>query len=181
MSLHTHFPLPATIGSPEAFAVRIDLDQDFAGEWLLGRVCYLIGGNQIGDFELGTSLRDVLLQMHFVFKDCGKRRNARFDGKSKDELRDLIDSALRGTSAFYDIAKAEMWARHEITPPVDVFDGIHVLQFDKASESHLIWYSTSGNAAATTHELMLPCGTVDCVLRQLRELLEAMLQFIEET
>ena len=101
--------------------------------------------------------------------------------KSKDELRDLIDSALRGTSAFYDIAKAEMWARHEITPPVDVFDGIHVLQFDKASESHLIWYSTSGNAAATTHELMLPCGTVDCVLRQLRELLEAMLQFIEET
>ena len=58
--------LPAIIGDPNRFAIALDLDEDYGGEWLFGRIGYIIGGVNVGDYDLGTSLRDVVLQMTFI-------------------------------------------------------------------------------------------------------------------
>jgi hypothetical protein len=44
------------VGEPARFAVEYDLNENHGGEWLFGRFCYWCGGQQIGDYALGTSV-----------------------------------------------------------------------------------------------------------------------------
>jgi hypothetical protein len=60
-------------GDKHFFAIEIKLNEDYGGAWLFGKFCYWIKGVQVGDYELGTSLRDVLFQMKWIVHDCGNR------------------------------------------------------------------------------------------------------------
>ena len=60
-------------GDKQTFAVEFKLDQDYCGAWLYGEFCYWIADVQVGDFNLSTSLRDVLWDMKWLVHDCGNR------------------------------------------------------------------------------------------------------------
>ena len=45
-------------GDYYTFAICYELDSNYGRAWLFGKFCYWIGGVQVGDYELGTSLRE---------------------------------------------------------------------------------------------------------------------------
>lgn len=157
--------LPGILGNPAKFAVRLELDEQFDGEWLFGRIAYQIDSHVVGSFEPGTSLRDVPLQMHWIVTDAGRRRTKRFAGKGKAELFRTIWNALYGATAeMEEISVEECWAKHNVTIPVDVFDHYLILQFDEEDESRVIWGHTQemldqGVQDSQVYEARIPLGT----------------------
>src|SRR5262249_14258479 len=120
-----------------------ELAPDYGGEWMFGRFCYWCGDRRLGDYELGTSLRDVLFQLERVVGDAGRRTNARFDTISATEAFHILDDALFGSteSKYFDVADEEQWARHNILPPVDVFNNCKAYVIDEAGVARVIYAS----------------------------------------
>lgn len=61
------------IGNIYEFAIQYELDGNSGCQWMFGRICYWIDGKAVGDYFLGASLRDVLLQMRNIVGDEGRR------------------------------------------------------------------------------------------------------------
>ena len=160
-------------GDRSRFAVEYDLDDDHGGEWLLGRFCYWCGGARIGDFELGTSLRDVLFQLERIAGDAGRRTNPRFRGVSADQVFNLLNAALFGPGSFTqsEVANEEQWARHVILPSVDVFDGWSGFLIEEPSSARLITTCLRGGRI---EEVLLKAGEVDHVLKEVVRELEVL-------
>lgn len=78
-------------GERNPFAIHLELNSDPGGAWLFGRFCYWIGGKQVGDYEQGTSLRDVFLNLKWIVHDCGNRRGDRLCHWRPEELFELFD------------------------------------------------------------------------------------------
>ncbi len=165
--------LPTVIGEVNQFAIALDLDGSYGGEWLFGKLCFFIGGCTVGDYNLGTSLRDVLLQMHLILSDAGTRMNPRFTAMNKDLLFDTVWKAIYGDekTGIEDLAVEECWAKHNITLPVDVFDYVRVFQFDEEGVSRLIWRSMEEDGDKLTHETRVPIGTTERVFLELSDAL----------
>ena len=111
------------VGERSRFAVEYDLNASHGGESMFGRFCYWCGGRLVGDYELGTSLRDVLFQL----EGLARYRCLRPIGASVP-CRHCCLSATRwspfGRADLNSarVAEEEQWARHDIFPPVEVFD-----------------------------------------------------------
>lgn len=170
-------------GDTSRFSVVVTIDEEHDGVWLNGKIAYVIDGMFVGDYEQGTSLRDVLLQMGWILSDSGRRRTERFVGESKENLIQKIRSCFFGCvdPAIDEVSINECWAKHNITIPVDVFDGCLVLQFDENCESRLIWSQTTGltDAAASVVEVRVPLGTTELVFSSLFDYLNTLLSFAE--
>ena len=111
-------------GDRNIFAIQLELNSDPGGAWLFGRFCYWINEKQVGDYELGTSLRDVFLNLKWIVHDCGNRRGDRLCLSQPEELFELLDGSLYGVGELApDVWLPESPARFDIRPPVDVFDG----------------------------------------------------------
>lgn len=73
-------------GNRSILAVEFELDQEYNGSWLFGKFFYWIRGRQIGDYELETSLRDVLLSLDTIIQDSGNRTQVELFGLSRSDL-----------------------------------------------------------------------------------------------
>ena len=113
-------------GNKARFAVEWDLAENSQGAWMFGHVCYWICGEQFGDHEFYTSLRDVLFCWETIVGDAGRRTNERLFNMDKNELGNLLGSGLYGFPHQDETAQQraldEMWARHVVVTEVDVFD-----------------------------------------------------------
>ncbi len=110
-------------GDRESFAIQIELDSDHGGSWLYGRFCYWINGKQVGDYDLGTSLRDVLFNMKGIMGDSGNRDGGSLCALSPEEAFLVLDKSLYGDGGKPQaIQLPDTPARFDISPPVDVFD-----------------------------------------------------------
>jgi len=159
-------------GERSQFAVQYELDEDSGGPWMFGRFCYWCGGLQVGDFELGTSLRDVLFQLERIASEAGKRENPRFLTMPAELLFHTLDRALFGGAASpaeSRLANDEQWARHIIVPAVDVFDAWKGFLVESADLGRLV---TAHLPTGQVRELCLKPGTLDqslnAVVRDLR-------------
>lgn len=76
-------PVSVTIGTPGQFAIRVDLDDNLCGELLVGKIGCINWGRPVGDFALGTSLRDVTVRMRWIHSDAYKRHTNCFMGMGK--------------------------------------------------------------------------------------------------
>jgi hypothetical protein len=112
------------VGEPSQFAVEYDLNPNHGGEWMFGRICYWCDGRRVGNYELSTSLRDVLFELDGIAKYRHSRSNPRFSILPAVAVFRLVDAALFGNADLNNaqIAEEEQWARHKIFPAVDVFD-----------------------------------------------------------
>ncbi len=115
------------IGNTNSFAVAYELDENQEGTWLFGKFCYWIDGSQVGNYDLGTSLRDVLFQMKYVVSDCGNRHGEALCKLPPVEAFYRLDAALYEGSVALEfplvgIPLPDTPARFEIKISVDVFD-----------------------------------------------------------
>ena len=124
------------LGDKCSFAIEFNQDPNNGKEWLFGKFCYWINGTSLGDYELGTSLRDVLFQMRGVVADCGNREADWCKCGAKD-IYDLLDGAIYNDAE----CDVDMPARYDISISVDVFDGIKIYLIDCVNSDSRIIYS----------------------------------------
>jgi len=151
------------VGNDQRFAVEYVLDNEYGGEWLFGRVCFRIAGERVGDFLLGTSLRDFLFQIEQGRRDHGRRRSRRFESMAAREVVGLLEGALFGglDTDLEDVAMEEQWARHRITPELDVFDGWRVYLVETEAIGRLLYGEAERREI---HEFTVLPGECDKVL-----------------
>lgn len=128
------------IGDCSQFAVEFQLDENYGDIWLYGKFCYWINQKCIGDYEMGTSLRDILLQLKYIVGDNGNRNDEGLFSLGKEEVYDRLNCALYGygSSEFEDKARAESWARFNVTLPVDIFDGWKIFIIENSEKTRVI-------------------------------------------
>jgi hypothetical protein len=163
-------------GERVGFAIEFELNEHSGGTWMFGRFCYWIGGEQVGDFEEGTSLRDVLFSMRCIIGDAGKRTApslALCDGKKifrviHESLNESGDDLERLIPADF------MPARFDVCPHVDIFDAWHIYLVDTQNLSKIVYSTDGGNNLKTVE---LAAGEFDAVAstvyRELDRLLDA--------
>ncbi|WP_237561535.1 Imm42 family immunity protein [Frateuria defendens] len=138
-------------GDKSRFAISIDLDNDSGGQWLFGRFCYWISGAVVGDYDSGTSLRDVLFQMKYIAGDRGGRFCPALLELSADHALHVISDAINeGSGDFYNYVKNDFLpARLDVRIPVDIFDSWRIFLIDGCGGSRLLYgmiYSSGANA-----------------------------------
>ncbi|WP_339323102.1 immunity 42 family protein [Paenibacillus sp. FSL W8-0194] len=128
-------------GDRSLFAVEFELDQEYNGVWLFGKFCYWIRGKRIGDYELGTSLRDVLFSLDTLVQDNGNRTQVNLFELSRSDLFTRLDGELFGyEKTLYDeVAIKESWARFNVVLPVDIFDGCKVYLVENLEMSRMLF------------------------------------------
>jgi hypothetical protein len=151
------------VGEHSRFAVEYALNENHGGEWMFGRFCYWCGGRRVGDYELGTSLRDVLFQLEQLARDRGLRASRRFRTMSAIDVFRLLNAALFGAADLNNarVAEEEQWTRHAIFPPVDVFDSWKGFLAEDEEAARLIF---AHDPYLDVTELPLKSGEVDAVL-----------------
>src|SRR5262249_22613103 len=112
------------IGAKERFAVEWEPDSKSGGQLLLGRVCFWVADTRIGDYDIGTSLSDVLVNLQHPVGDSGNRDGDRFCRMTGSDAFSLIQKGLfESDASVSSLAEDESWARFDVSLPVDVFDG----------------------------------------------------------
>lgn len=162
----------SVIGDPSRFAVEYALAANHGGVWMYGHFCYWCDGQRVGNYEPGTSLRDVLFQLDELAK-YGSRINRRFNAMPAASVFRTIDGTLFGEvePSAVQLAEDEQWRCHSIFPPVDVFDDWKgFLEGDGTSERLLF----AQKPYSEVRELTLANGEVDSVLSDVRRELNAI-------
>lgn len=149
-------------GNRERFAIAVELDSNHGGAWLFGRICYWIGGEMVGDYSLGTSLRDVLIQSSYIRGDTGKRICLPLVKLDKGNLFSLISDALdeKNDEIFQYIENSIFPARFDIRIPVDVFDSWKIFLIEGDDKAKLIYKRVDSSRTA---EFVLSPGEFDSV------------------
>ncbi len=158
------------LGNPLMFATQYELDQEYNGSWLLGRFCYWIGGTQVGDLALGTSLRDVLMTLRSIVRDNGNRQDLNLFKLPAEELYRRLDTLYGRNPEYEDVAQEECWARFQIDLPLDIFDHWKIYMVECESEARIV-YSNPGGIIV---EEILELGIVDKVISDTFNELTAM-------
>ena len=128
-------------GDRARFAVIVELDSNHGGSWLFGRICYWIKGKMIGQFDLGTSLRDVLFQSKYIDNDRGKRFCPDLARLPNNKIFNLISSALNevGDEIYQHIPKNFPPGRFDVCIHVDVFDCWKVFLVEGEKDAKLLF------------------------------------------
>lgn len=151
------------VGDKDRFAFAYTMDSESGGEWLFGKCCYFVAGRQIGDYSLGTSLRDVYIQMHSIVKDNGNRFDPTLCTFDESKVFKLLRFRLY-EDVYEEVSSiasfVEMPARFDVRIPVDVFDCCSVFLLDCKDRSKLI-YSFDDH---TTSAVSLNLGEFDQVV-----------------
>ncbi|HRD68405.1 MAG TPA: Imm42 family immunity protein [Candidatus Competibacter sp.] len=156
------------IGDKQSFAVEYEFDDNSGGEWMYGKICYWIGGYQVGNYELGTSLRDVLFQMKYLVYDSGNRECMTLCATPPDEVFNLLKKSIYGESEnnYNDILDTP--ARFDINIHVDVFDQWKVFLIDCDNYSMILFNMINQK---TAHMVYANKGDFDSVIMDLYNLL----------
>jgi hypothetical protein len=144
------------IGEKKSFAIEFEVDVNAGGAWLFGKFCYWVGGTMLGDYQLGTSLRDVLFLMTQLVGDCGNRFSTMCH-MGADEVFNALNESLYGDREIVDLA-----GRFDVLIPVDVFDEVKVFLLDCEGRDSRLLYS---KACGRVEEWLLPPQEFDQTLK----------------
>jgi hypothetical protein len=162
------------IGHRDSFAVEFALNENHGGKWLFGKFCYWIGGVQVGNYDSGTSLQDVFLQMRYVVADCAKRNGGPLCTLEPAEVFSKLDASLYGVSDYQveeEFQSIESPAWFNITIPVDVFDGWKVYLIECDRNALFLFKRLEENRVQT---FSVAIGVFDRVIREIYESLEQL-------
>ena len=151
-------------GDKLRFAAESDLASDPGGPWMFGRLRFWCGGLPVGDFERGTSLRDALFQLETVERYWRQRQRGRFAGMPAVQVFRLLDAALYGRCDIDNqmLAEQEEWARFNVLPDLDIFEGWKVFLLETPTAGCLILSPAPYDAVS---EIVVAPGEVDSVLK----------------
>lgn len=127
------------IGKKDTFAVEYELDTNSGGQWMYGKICYWLEGKMIGDYKLGTSLRDVLFQLKYLVHDSGKRNTENLCSRSPENIFYQLNESIYGENEDTCDDIPDSPARFDIKIPVDVFDQWKIFLIDCSSYSTILY------------------------------------------
>ena len=135
-------------GDKGRFAIEVELDENCGGSWLFGRICYWVGGSVVGDYDAGTSLRDVLFQMKYIVGDRGRRKCPLLMQLPEMKVVDMISAALSETSdeLCKFLGPNSMPASLDVRIPVDVFDSWRIFLIENAGAAKLICFDVGSSS-----------------------------------
>jgi immunity protein 42 of polymorphic toxin system len=163
-------------GDKTRFAIQWELNSDHAGHWLLGKVCFWIGGMMVGDYDSGATLSDVLVELKYPVGDCGNRRSERF---CKMEPGDAFATIHAGLHEYEEplssIVDDESWARFDVLIPVDVLVRWELYLFDCDVASRLLvgHYAPGSEKCVFQMEQRLRVGEYDQIITEFQSELDA--------
>ena len=134
---------------------------------MFGNARYWCGGREIGNFGEQTSLRDLLFMLEGMRRDVGKRQNPRFWNMAATDMFRLVDAGLFGNRdlAPLSLSMEEQWARHNITPSVDVFDDWKVFVVENETRARVVF---SKDPYTSVESVEMNAGEVDTTLESTR-------------
>ena len=158
------------IGNKNLFAVEFELDENQEGAWLFGKFCYWVNGVQVGDYELGTSLRDVLFQMKYLVSDCGNRHDEALCKLPPVEAFYRLDAALYESNVAVEfpvvaIPLSDTPARFEIKIPVDVFDQLKIYLLECEDRATILYKKLDNNDVMVSE---IGIGIFDNVIKKVQ-------------
>lgn len=162
-------------GNPNVFAVQLELDPDYGGSWLFGRFCYWINSTEVGDYALGTSLRDLFFNMKWIAHDRGKRSGNGLCHLSPHEVFLLLDNSLYGDQdPVTDLSLPEAPARFDVRPPLDIFDSWKVYLVECEVYDLMLYRKTE--AEDPIRFFHSPGGTFDTVIMESYDYLKKLVE-----
>lgn len=162
------------VGNKESFAVQFELDKEFGGVWLFGKFCYWVAGVMVGDYELGTSLRDVLFQMRWAVADCGNRAGGVLCDVTPEKAFLMLDGLLYEPNEFAATAEAtsiETPARFAVSIPVEVFDRWKIYLIECNEVATMIFRDAKNSVIRS---VALEKGTFDRVINETFDCLDRL-------
>jgi hypothetical protein len=163
------------IGNKQTIAVEYELNENHGNAWMFGKICYWIDGTQVGDYELGTSLRDVFSQLKYLVHDSGNRDGIGLCALSPEEIFNTLDKALYSKTRNSDAELFDTPARFEIGMQVDVFDQWKIFLIDCSSYSIALFKMLKEK---NVHFARIPKGDFDNVIRELYYDLETIYESV---
>lgn len=158
-------------GNRNRFSIEYELDDDPHGAWMFGRICYSLCGRRIGDYRFSTSLRDAMY-LELKLGDAGNRENERlFSLDTRSLIRTLADSMYGNPvdDSIVRMATEEQWARHDVTPPLDVFNQWQIFLLEQGDIGRCVYHNSKEGSYDECH---LKYGEFDEVLRAAMNSLE---------
>ena len=137
-------------GSKEQIAIENELNPNHGGVWLFGKMCFWIDGVRVGNYEEGTSLRDV---MHFttgIVKYCGRRDAGGLCKLCKDAAFEIIEGTIFGDGdSRFDLFVTDELLRQspgtlQVKPGVDIFDASCVYLLECGEIDRIIFIERVG-------------------------------------
>ena len=158
------------IGNRSSVAVEFELSEEYGGVWLFGKFCYWLKKQCIGDFEYGTSLRDIFFELETIIQYKGNREHKELFSLSAFGLFYRIDNALYGAQHSNDEERAmeESWARFNVTLSVDIFSGWKIFLIEDCEDARIITgrLNEDGRSYNNIYEVTLKCGEFDRILNE---------------
>jgi hypothetical protein len=161
-------------GNRQNFAVQFELDKNYGGSWLYGKLCYWINSIQVGDYDLGTSLRDVLFQMKWVVNDCGNRNGEILCGLGPHDIFSAIDGLLYEDNEDKYVSEIQLPgtpARFEIKIPVDIFDQWKIYLIDCDNTAKILFKNINDT---DIHVAIIAMGEFDSVIKEVYDSLNKL-------
>jgi hypothetical protein len=166
-------------GDKSRFAVSLELDENSGGPWMFGKFCYWIDGKRVGDYALGTSLRDVLSALMWIVADAGKRDDRERFALPGEEVYGEIDSSLYGhpekAGSEFEIGPT---ARFDVCPRADVFIGWKVYLIECGEEGRLLYKNSADRSVS---EFFLSKGEFDKCIKPVWDELNSIYDRAMET
>lgn len=155
-----------TFGNTHEFACRINLDDNMFGEWMMGRVCFWLFGEMIGDYASSVSLRDTMLAMGQVVEEKGRRHHDYFFHASASEFYDRVHCSMFGDSPNPDDVRLmydEEWGRFLIDIPISAYSSEIIYLIEGEEKDRVILIEAN---QAECKDFLFPSGLFYDIISQ---------------
>jgi hypothetical protein len=165
---------PMTFGSPDVFAIVIDVFTTTHENGPLGSFHVVVGGERVGNREGDEFLRIIARHLEDMVRDPAKRRNDLLSGLPAEEVFSRVWGEQRPADfSRGDVSEAD-FARDVALEPLRsltydyFFDGIPTVLIETAGGTQrLIWKDQSDHVVV--REALIPLGEFERVVRLFAE------------
>jgi hypothetical protein len=164
------------IGDRENFAVEFELltKPADANSWMFGKCCYWIANKMVGNYDLGTSLRDVLASLPWIVGDNGSRQSPELYQLPAQEICVILEGILNtGEIGPEDNRFIDAAAKFSIVPPVDIFNNVRVFCVANGPNARIM-YRQSVSPLMLPREKNLPIENVESTLAEFYRALDIL-------
>lgn len=129
-------------GNIDRFAIKVEIADDYFGQWLLGRICYVLNNEEVGDYGFSTYLSDAVVQSIYI-KGYSKRRSGcyLYEMNELKAFSVIYDAIYRDDDSFF----LDEPLRYSVAIPIDVFDDFKIFLVDCKGYSKIMYMNMANN------------------------------------
>jgi hypothetical protein len=108
-----------TFGADELFAVKFEPISPRADEFAECHFCYVVGGREVGNYELQATLGDVLHELTSILGGRNLRRNDQLASLQGAEIVRTLRARFKDDFSVNPTAVGDQWGVHVLTYSMD--------------------------------------------------------------